>query len=141
VGHGAHGPSPGGKTGLIPAKAFEHERSYLTELPPIFPRPTARTSGHGSVRLRGVRGELLLGPGQQAGDVKVLQYADRLKIYQQRTCVAEYPLPADGVKNARFSPEGQPRRGTCPSTASTAPAGGAAAAGLGRRWRPMWTTP
>ncbi len=38
----------------------------------------------------------------------MLQYADRLKIYRQRTCIAEYPLPADGVKNARFSPEGQP---------------------------------
>jgi hypothetical protein len=41
-------------------------------------------------------------------DVKVAQYADHLKIYQHRTCVAQYPLPADGVKNARFSPEGQP---------------------------------
>ena len=38
----------------------------------------------------------------------MLRYAEHLKIYQQRTCVAEYPLPADGVKNARFSPEGQP---------------------------------
>jgi len=38
----------------------------------------------------------------------VLRYADRLKIYQQRTCVAEYPLPGDGTKNAHFSPEGQP---------------------------------
>jgi hypothetical protein len=40
--------------------------------------------------------------------VKVLQYADHLKVYQQRTCVAEYPLPADGIKNAHFSPDGQP---------------------------------
>jgi hypothetical protein len=31
-----------------------------------------------------------------------------LKIFQRRRCVAEYPLPADGVKNAHFSPEGQP---------------------------------
>jgi hypothetical protein len=38
----------------------------------------------------------------------LLQYADRLKIFHRRTCVAEYALPADGVKNARFSPEGQP---------------------------------
>jgi hypothetical protein len=30
------------------------------------------------------------------------------QIYQHRRCVAEYPLPADGVKNAHFSPEGQP---------------------------------
>jgi hypothetical protein len=38
----------------------------------------------------------------------VLEYADRVKLYQHRTCVAEYPLPAAGVKNARFSPPGQP---------------------------------
>jgi hypothetical protein len=31
-----------------------------------------------------------------------------LKIYQHRVCVAEYPLPSQGVKNRRFSPEGQP---------------------------------
>jgi len=31
-----------------------------------------------------------------------------LKIYLNRACVAEYPLPADGVKNQRFSPEGMP---------------------------------
>ena len=35
-------------------------------------------------------------------------YADHLKIYQHRTCVAQYPLPPDGVKNGRFSPEGRP---------------------------------
>lgn len=49
----------------------------------------------------------LRGSGKRE-DVKVLRYADRLKIYQHRICVAEYPLPADGIKNARFSPEGQP---------------------------------
>ena len=47
-------------------------------------------------------------PGTKQEDVKVLQYADRLKIYRGRTLLAEYPLPADGVKNAHFSPEGQP---------------------------------
>jgi hypothetical protein len=47
-------------------------------------------------------------PGSQREDVKILLYADRVKIYQQQTCLVEYPLPADGVKNARFSPPGQP---------------------------------
>jgi hypothetical protein len=48
-------------------------------------------------------------PGDNREDVKVLQYADRLKIYQHGSCLAEYPLPPDGVKNALFSPEGQPQ--------------------------------
>ena len=47
-------------------------------------------------------------PGSKREDVKILLYADRVKIYQQQTCLVEYPLPADGVKNARFSPPGQP---------------------------------
>jgi hypothetical protein len=32
-----------------------------------------------------------------------------MKIYQHRTCLAEYPLPPEGVKNASFSPEGEPK--------------------------------
>jgi hypothetical protein len=39
----------------------------------------------------------------------VLQYADRLEIYRGRERLADYRLPADGVKNERFSPEGFPR--------------------------------
>jgi len=41
--------------------------------------------------------------------VKVFEYADRLKIYQRAECVADYALPADGVRNQAFSPEGMPK--------------------------------
>jgi len=40
--------------------------------------------------------------------VKILQYSDRVKIYLGRQWVAEYPVPAQGVTNQRFSPEGLP---------------------------------
>ncbi len=100
---------PASKTRLIPAKAFEHERHYLTELPAQLPAPywpyERGTDEYGYVA---VEGNYYWVPGTKREDVKVLRYADRLKIYRQRTCVAEYPLPADGIKNARFSPEGQP---------------------------------
>ncbi len=100
---------PAGKTRLIPAKAFEHERRYLNELPARLPAPYCPyergTDEYGYVA---VEGNYYWVPGTKQEDVKVLRYADRLKIYWQRNCVAEYPLPADGVKNARFSPEGQP---------------------------------
>ena len=46
-------------------------------------------------------------PGTRRDEVKVLEYNDRLKIYQASQCLAEY-LPADGVRNAKFSPEGLP---------------------------------
>jgi transposase len=100
---------PVSKTGLIPAKAFEHERRYLTELPPHLPAPYCThergTDQYGYVSFQA---NYYWVPGSKREEVKVLQYADRLKIYQHRICVAEYPLPPDGVKKAHFSPAGQP---------------------------------
>lgn len=100
---------PQAKTGLIPAKAFEHERGFLTPLPPHLPAPYRVHD-----RLVDEYGYVALGanffwvPGTQRGEVKVLEYSQRLKIYQARECRAEYPLPADGLHNKRFSPEGLP---------------------------------
>jgi len=100
---------PASKTRLIPAKAFEHERHYLTELPAQLPAPywphERGTDEYGYVA---VEGNYYWIPEAKQEDVKVLRYADHLKIYRGRTLLAEYPLPADGVKNARFSPEGRP---------------------------------
>ena len=101
---------PVSKTGLIPAKAFEHERCYLTKLPPHLPEPyLSHERGTDQYGYMAFAGNYYWVPGTKREDVKVLQYADRLKIYQQRTCVAEYPLPPDDVKNERFSPEGHPK--------------------------------
>ena len=38
----------------------------------------------------------------------VLEYSDTIKIYQNRQCIATYPLPEDGVKHQLFSPAGCP---------------------------------
>ena len=100
---------PQGKAGLIPAQAFEHERNYLTQLPAYLPAPY-------QVHERGTDqyGYVCFGanyfwvPGSGRAPVKVLEYSDRLKIYQARECLAEYPLPADGVKDGQFSPPGLP---------------------------------
>lgn len=100
---------PVSKTGLIPAQAFEHERSYLTELPPQLPAPYfALERGTDQYGYVSFQANYYWVPGAKREAVKVLQYADRLQIFQHRTCVAEYPLPTDGVKNFRFSPAGQP---------------------------------
>jgi len=100
---------PLAKTGLIPAKAFEHERHYLNPLPAHLPAPyrvhQRETDQYGYVALNA---NYYWIPGRKRERVKVLEYADHMKIYQRRVCLAEYPLPADGVKNARFSPAGQP---------------------------------
>jgi transposase len=101
---------PQTKTRLIPAKAFEHERHYLNPLPRHLPAPY-------QVHQRGTDqyGYVAFGanyywvPGRRRDDVKVLQYADCLKIFQRHTALSEYPLPADGVRGQHYSPPGQPQ--------------------------------
>ena len=100
---------PQGKAGLIPAKAFEFERSSQVQLPVHLPAPY-KLHGRGTDQYGYVAfgGNYYWVPGTRRDEVKVLEYSDRLKIYRARECLAEYPLPADGVKNSQFSPEGQP---------------------------------
>jgi transposase len=101
---------PAKRTGLIPAKAFEHECKFLTKLPSHLPAPYRNmerdTDQYGYIAYGG---NFYWVPGTKRETMKVFVYADKLKIYQHRTCVAEYPLAPDGVKNAHFSPEGQPK--------------------------------
>lgn len=101
---------PQGKAGLIPAKAFEHERAYLTSLPPHLPAPyRIHSRGTDQYGYAAFEGNYYWVPGTGRDEVRILQYADHLKIHRRRECLAEYPLPADGVRNAKFSPEGLPR--------------------------------
>ena len=101
---------PQTKARLIPAQAFEHERGYLHELPPHLPAPY-QTHERGTDQY----GYVALGanyywvPGSRRDDVKVFEYADRLKIFQQHTLLAEYPLPPDGVRGEHYSPPGEPK--------------------------------
>ena len=98
------------KTGLIPAKAFEFEQGFLTELPQHLPAPyRVHARGTDQYGYAHFNANFYWVPGTKREDVKVLQYADQLKIFLRRKCVAEYPLPPDGVKNERFSPPGEPK--------------------------------
>ncbi len=98
------------KTRLIPAKAFEHERGYLHQLPQHLPAPYQMhkrgTDQYGYVAMGA---NYYWVPGSRRDDVKVLQYADRLKIFLRHSCLGEYPLPPDGVRGQHFSPPGQPQ--------------------------------
>jgi transposase len=113
---------PQGKAQLIPAKAFEHERPYLTQLPAHLPAPyQVHERGTDQYGYAAFEGNYYWVPGTQRQAVKVLQYSDRLKLYVARECLAEYPLPADDVRNQRFSPPErppppwQPNNRRCPS--------------------------
>ena len=100
---------PQGKAGLIPAQAFEHEHAYLIELPPHLPAPyllhERDTDQYGYAALGG---NFYWVPGTKRETVKVLEYAQRLVLCRGAERLVEYPLPADGVRNAQFSPPGQP---------------------------------
>jgi transposase len=100
---------PQGKAGLLPAKAFEHERAFLIELPPHLPAPyrlhERDSDQYGYVAFGG---NFYWVPGTKREAVKVLEYAERLRLCLGTECVVEYPLPAEGVRNAQFSPPGQP---------------------------------
>jgi transposase len=98
---------PQGKVGLIPAKAFEHECHYLLALAAHLPAPYRdhhRGTDQYGFTAFGVNYYWV--PGTQRQDVKLLEYDDRLKIYQHGQCLAEYLLPADGVKNQKVVPPG-----------------------------------
>jgi hypothetical protein len=101
---------PVAKTGLIPAKAFEHERAFLVELPSHLPAPyrvhERVTDQYGYAALDG---NYYWVPGTDRGEVRVLEYAETLEIYRHRERLIGYALAPYGVRGARFSPEGMPR--------------------------------
>jgi len=101
---------PCSKSGLIPAKAFEYEQAYLIKLPPYIPAPylphERGTDQYGYIAFDG---NYYWVPGTKRDDVQVLQYSNSIKIYLRRELLVEYQLPADGVKNKLFQPEGMPK--------------------------------
>jgi hypothetical protein len=101
---------PVAKSRLIPAQAFEYERHCLVKLPAHLPTPylvhDRDTDQYGYAAFDG---NYYWVPGTRREEVKVFEYAARLKIYQHSQCVAEYALAADGIRNQVFSPAGMPR--------------------------------
>ena len=73
-----------------------HERLYLNSLPKHLPAPYQThqrvTDQYGYVAFQANHYWV---PGTRRDDVKVLQYADHVKIFQSYECLAEYPLPPD----------------------------------------------
>jgi transposase len=100
---------PVSKSGLLPAKAFEHEQLYLVRIPPAVESPyLAHTRGTDQYGYAAFDGNYFWVPGVSRAEVTILQYAQCLKMYRKRELLAEYKLPADGIKNQLFSPQGLP---------------------------------
>ena len=98
------------KARVIPAQLFEHERLYLHPLPAHLPAPYQTHQ-----RVTDQYGYVAFGanyywvPGTRREEVKVLQYADVLKIFGHSECLAEYALPPDGTRHQHYSPGGEPK--------------------------------
>ena len=98
------------KARVIPAQLFEHERLYLNPLPEHLPAPYQShhrvTDQYGYVAFAA---NYYWVPGTGRGELKVIQYADRLKIFRRYDCLAEYSLPPDGTRHEHYSPPGAPK--------------------------------
>lgn len=101
---------PVSKTRMIPAKAFEHEQVFLNKLPGYITSPyIAHERGTDQYGYAAVDGNFYWVPGKTRFNVRVLQFCDHLEIYHNRKKLVEYPLPADGTKNDKISPKGEPK--------------------------------
>lgn len=101
---------PHSKSRLVPAKAFEHERAFLVELPPHLPAPY---QWHGRITdqygFAAFGGNYYWVPGNDRIDINLLEYSEHIKIYRGRELLAEYRLPESSVKDQLFSPEDRPK--------------------------------
>ena len=100
-----HYHRPVGKACVIPAKAFEFERSFLNRLPAYVEAPYRDhpriTDQYGYAAFNA---NYYWIPGTDRKEVILLEYDNRLKIFFNKNLLIEYTLPSDGIKNRLFWP-------------------------------------
>lgn len=113
---------PHKKTRLIPAEVFELEKPYLKKIPAYVSPPVRKhdrvTDQYGYASFGG---NFFWVPGVGRGDVNVLEFADKIRIVQNRETLIEYERPPWGLKGKPFKPdhvpELRPRNQKQPTTA------------------------
>ncbi len=100
---------PHKKTRLIPAELFEFEKPYLKKIPAyVSPPVIEHERGTDQYGYAALNGNFFWVPGQGRGEVKVLEFAGKIRIVQNREVLIEYDLPAWGIKNERIKPDHVP---------------------------------
>ena len=95
---------------MIPAEAFEFEKTYLTRLPEAVSPPYLEFQrGIDEYGYVSFDGNFYWTPGTGRHEVKVLRYPDHIKIYHRRELLIEYLLPPVKVKNEKFYPPDRPK--------------------------------
>ncbi|MGD9713642.1 MAG: helix-turn-helix domain-containing protein [Thermomicrobiales bacterium] len=94
---------------VIPAKLFEHEQHYLHPLPAYLPAPYREQERDiDQYGYLSVQGNHYWVPGKRRCIVKVLIYAERIRIFADHECLAEYPLEPTDTRGKHVGPAGQP---------------------------------
>lgn len=92
---------------IVPAEWFEREKPYLRKLPPYVAEPyLEHRRGIDQYGYAPFEANRYWVPGTGRGEVMVLQYAERIRIYRDREMLVEYRLPVFGTKHKKFKPEG-----------------------------------
>lgn len=98
---------PLSRTRLIPAVLFEEEKPDLITLPgyvtPPYQSHQRDIDQYGYVAFDA---NYYWIPGKLRGKASVIEYPDRIRIFAPNQPPIEYPLPAFGVRNEKFSPRG-----------------------------------
>jgi hypothetical protein len=117
-----HEIKPNEKTKIIPMEAFETEKTYMKKVLPDLPAPyivhCRVVDQYGYIAFDSNYYWIPLGTEKE---VKILQYAEIIKVYSERKLVVEYALPIFGVRSEKFTPKGiqlgfSPKKVAIPST-------------------------
>ena len=99
---------PVSKSDLIPAAAFEFEKDYLIKLPPYIHPPYQvqyrLIDQYGYISFSG---NYYWVPDLCRQQVKLLQYSGSIDVYYRQKLLVRYPLPAEGIRNQKFTPPGK----------------------------------
>ena len=100
---------PHKKTRLIPAELFELEKPYLKKIPAyVSPPVIEHTRGTDQYGYALFDGNFFWVPGEGRPEVKLLEFADKFRIVQNRETLIEYDRPLWGVKGKPFKPDNVP---------------------------------
>lgn len=117
-----HGREPNRKTKIIPLEVFEKEKPFMKKVSPDLPAPyivhCRVIDQYGYIAFDSNYYWIPIGTSTE---VKILQYADLIKIYSERKFIIDYMLPDFGVRSERFIPKGvhletAPKKVAIPST-------------------------
>lgn len=102
-----HPGRPLSRTRLIPAALFETEKSDLVKLPAYIEPPSiAHRREIDSYGYIAFNANYYWIPGKSRGEVSVIEYSERIRIFPPNQEPIEYSLPGYGTRNEKFTPKG-----------------------------------